>query len=109
MKVTKCCLLALAVLLPASIASADVAANYKKRCASCHAADGSGNTKMGKKSGARDYRDAKVQASFSDSVAVKAIKEGVKKDGKEKMKGYSDKFSDAEIKELVKYIRAFKK
>jgi len=109
MKLTKCCLLALAVFLPTSIASADVAADYKKNCASCHAADGSGNTKMGKKSGARDYRDAKVQGSFSDSAALKAIKEGVKKDGKEKMKGYSSKLSDAQSKALVKYIRAFKK
>ena len=109
MKTLKFSLLATALLLPFSMASADVAANYKKRCASCHAADGSGNTKMGKKSGARDYRDAKVQGSFSDSVAFKAIKEGVKKNGKEKLKGYSSKFSDAEMKELVKYVRAFKK
>jgi mono/diheme cytochrome c family protein len=109
MKTLRFSLLATALLLPFSMASADVAADYKKNCASCHAADGSGNTKMGKKSGARDYRDAKVQASFSDSVALKAIKDGVKKDGKQKMKGYSSKLSDAQMKALVKYIRAFKK
>jgi mono/diheme cytochrome c family protein len=102
-------LLSAILLVPCSVASADVGAIYKKNCASCHGADGSGNTRMGKKSGARDYRDAKVQASFSDSEALAAIKNGVKKDGKEKMKSYSSKVSDAEAKELVKYIRAFKK
>lgn len=109
MKTLRLSLLATALLLPFSTASADVTADYKKHCASCHAADGSGNTKMGKKSGARDYRDPKVQASFSDSEGFKATKEGVKKDGKEKMKAYSSKLSDAQIKALVKYIRAFKK
>jgi mono/diheme cytochrome c family protein len=109
MKTLTLCLFAAALTLPVSVASADAAANYKKRCASCHGADGSGNTRMGKKTGARDYRDPAVQKSFSDAEAVAAIKDGVKKDGKEKMKGYSDKYSDAEIKELVQYIRAFKK
>lgn len=109
MKMTKMLIVAAALALPVSIASADVEAVYKKNCASCHGADGSGNTRMGKKAGARDYRDAKVQASFSDAEALAAIKDGVKKDGKEVMKGYSSKVSDAEAKELVKYIRAFKK
>ena len=109
MKTVTLCILSTALLLSSPIASADAAADYKKHCASCHAADGSGNTKMGKKSGARDYRDPAVQKSFSDSVALKAIKEGVKKDGKQKMKGYSSKLSDAQMKALVKYIRAFKK
>lgn len=109
MKMTKMILIAAALVLPLSVASADAGAIYKKNCASCHGADGSGQTRMGKKAGARDYRDAKVQASFSDSEALAAIKNGVKKDGKEVMKGYSSKVSDAEAKELVKYIRAFKK
>jgi len=109
MKLTKLCLLVAVLALPASVASADVAAVYKKHCASCHGADGSGNTRMGKKSGARDYRDPKVQASFSDAEALKAIKSGVKKSGKEVMKAYGSKVSDADAKALVKYIRAFKK
>ena len=102
-------LLAAALVLPVSVATADVAAIYKKHCASCHAKDGSGSTRMGKKTGARDYRDAKVQASFTDAEALAAIKDGVKKDGKQKMKGYAEKLSEAEMKELVTYIRAFKK
>ena len=103
-------MLSAAFLLPVSVAqAADAATNYSKKCASCHGKDGSGNTKMGKKKGARDYRDPKVQASFSDAEGVKAIKEGVKKKGKEVMKPYADKFSAAEIDALMKYVRAFKK
>ena len=87
---------------------ADVAANWKKNCGSCHGQDGKGQTKMGKKSGVSDYTDAAVQASFTDEDAFKATKEGVKKDGKTVMKPYAAKLSDDEIKELVAHIRSFK-
>lgn len=109
MKMTKILLIAAAFALPASVASADTGAIYKKHCASCHAPDGSGNTRMGKKTGARDYRDPKVQASFTDAEALDATLNGVKKDGKTVMKGYSSKISEEEAKALVKYIRAFQK
>lgn len=102
-------LLSIVLLLETPAAFGDAAEIYGKNCASCHAKDGSGDTKMGKKSGAQDYRDAKVQASFSDAEGIKAIKEGVTKEGKEKMKAYGSKVSDAEAKELLAYIRAFKK
>jgi cytochrome c553 len=99
-----------AMLLGATKAgSADAAAVWAKHCGFCHGKDGKGQTKMGKKSGARDYTDAAVQSSFSDAEALEAIKEGVTEDGKNKMKGYADKVSDDEAKALVAYIRAFKK
>jgi len=98
-----------ALLLAAPLALGSAAELYAKNCASCHGKDGTGNTKMGKKSGARDYTDAKVQGSFSDAEGLKAIKEGVTKDGKEKMKAYGSKVSDDEAKALLAYIRAFKK
>ena len=102
-------LLSIAFLLASPAAFGDAAALYSKNCASCHGKDGKGDTKMGKKAGAKDYTDAKVQASFSDAEGLKAIKDGVNKDGKEKMKAYGSKVSDAEAKELLAYIRAFKK
>ncbi len=83
--------------------------NWDQNCAKCHGADGKGATKMGQKLGVRDYTDAKVQDSFTDEEAFKAIKDGVKKDGKEKMKGFAEKLSDDEIKDLVKQVRSFKK
>jgi mono/diheme cytochrome c family protein len=88
---------------------ADASATWNANCASCHGKDGSGSTMMGKKLGVKDYRDAKVQAAFSDAEAARAIKEGVKTSGKETMKPFGSKLSDADIKALVKYVRSFKK
>ena len=88
---------------------ADASANWNANCASCHGKDGSGSTMMGKKLNIKDYRDAKVQAAFSDAEAERAIKEGVKTSGKQTMKPFAGKLSDADIKALVAYIRAFKK
>ena len=100
----KMSLISIAFLLAAPATFGDVAEVYAKNCASCHAKDGTGKTVMGKKSKARDYTDAKVQASFTDAEALKIILEG-----KDKMKGYKDKVTAVEANELVKYVRAFKK
>jgi len=89
--------------------AADASATWVQNCASCHGKDGSGNTMMGKKLEVKDYHDAKVQAAFSDAEAVRAIKEGVKTNGKETMKPFGSKLSDADIKAVTAYIRSFKK
>ena len=87
----------------------DAQAAYDKQCAKCHGADGKGDTKMGKKLGAKDYTDAKVQADLKDDEAAKAIKEGLKdKDGKTLMKP-AEGLSDDQIKALVAHMRSFKK
>ena len=92
-----------------SAGAADAKANYEKSCAKCHGADGKGETKMGKKMGAKDYTDAKVQDELKDEAAIKAIKEGLKdKEGK-KLMGPAEDLSDAEIKDLVAFMRKFKK
>ncbi|MGZ4961251.1 MAG: c-type cytochrome [Limisphaerales bacterium] len=101
--------IAIALTLPIVATAADTKALYEKDCAKCHGADGKGQTKMGKKLGAKDYTDAKVQADLTDEAAFKATKEGLKdKDGKVLMKPAVGT-SDAEIKELTVYMRAFKK
>jgi cytochrome c6 len=89
--------------------SADVKENWEKHCQKCHGADGKGQTKMGRQSGAKDYTDPKVQAELTDANAVKIIKEGIVDKGKKKMDPYADKLNDEEIKALIAYIRAFKK
>jgi mono/diheme cytochrome c family protein len=89
--------------------AADASALWAQNCASCHGKDGSGNTMMGKKLGVKDYRDAKVQAAFSDAEVARAIKEGVKTNGKETMKPFGSKLSDPDIKALVAYVRTLKK
>ena len=103
-------LLIATIVCPAGIAiAADASATWKANCASCHGKDGSGATMMGKKLNVKDYRDAKFQAIFSDAEAERAIKEGVKTNGKETMKPFGGKLSESEIKALVAHIRSFKK
>ena len=103
--------LGFAVLLVPALAAraAEAKEIYEKDCAKCHGADGKGETKMGKKFGAKDYTDAKVQAELKDDAAIKAIKEGLKdKEGKQLMKP-AEGLSDTDIKSLVAYMRKFKK
>jgi len=95
--------------LSPAVLGAEAAENWNKHCASCHAKDGSGNTKMGKKLSVKDYRDAKAQESFTDEMALKAVKEGTKDSaGKETMKPFAEKLSDDETKALIAYVRALK-
>ena len=106
-------LLALAAVLGFAAAMTASAAEAKetwtKTCAKCHGEDGKGDTKMGKKLGAKDYTDAKVQEELKDDAAFKAIKEGFKdKEGTSLMKP-AEGLSDDEIKGLVAYMRKFKK
>lgn len=104
------CLAALLVAIPATLALAgDGKALYEKECAKCHGSDGKGDTKMGKKLGAKDYSDPKVQEALKDDAAIKATKEGLKdKDGKVLMKP-AEGLSDQDIKDLVAHMRTFKK
>jgi cytochrome c551/c552 len=82
---------------------------YENSCAKCHGSDGKGDTKMGKKLGAKDYTDAKVQEALKDDAGVKAIKEGLNDaDGKSLMKP-TEGVSDGDARALVAYMRTFKK
>lgn len=93
----------------ASVGAADVKANWDKHCASCHAKDGTGNTRMGKKADVKDWTDPKVQESVTDDKAFKSVKEGLTEKGKERMKPYADKVSDEEIKALIAHMRTLVK
>ena len=104
------CLLITAVIGSAGLTlGADTNALWNANCASCHGKDGTGNTMMGKKLNVKDYRDSSVQSAFSDAEAARAIKEGVKTNGRETMKPFGGKLSDADIAALVAHIRSFKK
>jgi cytochrome c6 len=83
--------------LPAS--GQDVAANYKEKCAMCHGKDGQGG-KMGTKA----FASAEVQA-LSDAELTAAISKGKPP----KMPAYEGKITDAEIKDLVAYVRSLGK
>ena len=88
--------------------AAPAAENWDNLCASCHGADGKAQTKTGKKLKLRDYTDAKVRAELKDAEMGKAITDGVKIDGKEKMKAFKEEISADEIKDLVAHVRKFK-
>jgi mono/diheme cytochrome c family protein len=91
-----------------SARAADGKESYEKNCAKCHGADGKGQTVMGKKLGAKDYTDPKVQEELKDEAAIKAIKEGVK-DKSDKVLMKPSDMSDDDAKALVAYMRTFKK
>ena len=93
----------LSLMIPAVTYAADGAALYKAKCASCHGADGSGMTPMGKAMKLRDLSSAAVQKQ-SDAELTK-----VTADGKGKMPAYKGKMTDAEIAAVVAHIRSMKK
>ncbi len=100
-------MVACASIAAVSANAADGKALYEEHCSKCHGKDGKGQTTMGKKSGAKDYTDAKVQEKVTDAEALKAIKEGFKNaDGKVLMK--PSELKDDEAKAVLEYMRTFK-
>jgi cytochrome c6 len=72
---------------------------YKTKCQMCHLADGSGNKGM------------KVPAftpGASDARLIAATKNGVST-GPVKMPGYAGKLTDADINDVVAYLKTLKK
>lgn len=94
----------------APAASSDATkALWTKNCASCHGETGKADTKTGSLLKVRSMADPAVRATFNKDAMIKATKEGVKKEGSDKlvMKGFGDKLSDAEIAALVDHIYTF--
>lgn len=82
-----------------SAAAQDAAATYKAKCAMCHGADGKGG-----KMGTKDFASPEIQG-LTDAQLADIISKGKPP----KMPAYGDKLKDSEIKDLVAYIRTFKK
>lgn len=98
-------MLAVAILtVTASTHAQDAGALFKAKCSTCHAADGSSSTQMGKTLGAPDLHSDEVQKK-TDAQLIDAITNGVGK----KMPAYKGKLADAQIKDLVGYIRGLAK
>jgi mono/diheme cytochrome c family protein len=100
---------ALLVAGAVSVHAAEAKAIWEKDCAKCHGPDGKGQTMMGKRLKIKDLTEAKVQDAIKDEQIAKDIKDGVKEDGRTRMKAYGDTLSEQEIKDLVKYVRSLKK
>ena len=99
----KSVLLILVVALAPIAFAADGAAIYKAKCASCHGADGKGQSPMGKKMNLRDLGSPEVQKQTDKELYDWTA------DGKGKMPAYKDKLTADEIKALVAHMRTFKK
>jgi mono/diheme cytochrome c family protein len=90
-----------AICLLATAASAQGGGEkvYKAKCAGCHGVDGAGATPAGKATKARDFCSDEVKKETDDEWTAIIVK------GKNKMPSYDKKLADAEIKDLVAYIR----
>ena len=96
------------VASPAAVDTEQIKALYAKvGCQGCHGVDGKGQTKLGQKYGARDYTDPKVKAALNDEQVIKAISEGVVKDGKTVMHPIGNRLTEDEIKAVAAYMKSF--
>jgi mono/diheme cytochrome c family protein len=95
-------LLAILLVAPA-FAQGPGADTYKAKCAMCHGADGLAATPMAKSMKVVSFKDpTMVQAPDAQFIAST-------KDGKGKMPAYAGKLTDAQITDVVAYIRTLQK
>jgi cytochrome c6 len=88
---------ALALAFTAAAAYADGAAVFQSKCALCHGKDGKGSP-AGMKMGAHDLNSIKLSEADIEKVVA---------DGKPgtKMGAFKGKLSEAEIKDVSKYVK----
>ncbi len=96
------CVFAVAMVFSTWAFADDGADTFKSKCATCHGADGKGNTGMGKALKLRDLSSADVQKQ-SDADLVNIVT-----NGKEKMPKYDGKLTKEQINDVVKYVRTLK-
>jgi mono/diheme cytochrome c family protein len=75
---------------------------YNKKCAVCHAKDGSGNTAKGKKAHVKNVHE---NMKDSEAAMIKVVTEGKG----DEMDSYKSEFSAEQIKALVDYYRSLGK
>jgi mono/diheme cytochrome c family protein len=90
------------LFLPATRAD-DAAGLYKTKCAMCHGPDGKGDTPTGKAMKVTDLGSADIQKK-TDAQLIEATT-----NGKGKMTAFKGKLTDAQIKELIAYVRELAK
>ena len=92
------------VLSPALFGQAETGeAIYKRNCAGCHGADGSGQTAMGRTFKIGDLRAAEAQKMTDAQLADLIAK------GKGKMPAYEKRLSHEQIQSVVGYLRELAK
>ena len=84
-------------------AQAPGADTYKAKCAMCHGADGLAATPMAKSMKILSFKDpSMVKAPDAQLIASTT-------NGKGKMPAYKGKLTDAQIKDVVAYVRTLQK
>jgi len=100
------------ILLPAMYSSAaqppdaKTVRTWKAKCASCHGAEGKGDTEQGVKMKLPDMSKPQWQKENSDEKMKQAILNGVKKEGTEGMDAYKDVLTPEQVDGLIAYIRS---
>lgn len=94
---------AVLLFLPAHAGAQSAQSLFNAKCAVCHGPDGSGSA-VGKRMGVVNLRSEEVQKQ-TDAELIHEISNGVGKT----MPSYKDKLSEAQIKELVGYLRTLVK
>lgn len=103
-------LVVLGPLVNRVVAAPTAKENFEIHCVDCHGEDGKSQTRLGRKAGAKDLSDKNSQTKLSDEEIFKTIKFGRKDSkGREKMDAFSADLSDAEITELVAFVRTLAK
>ena len=95
-------LLSVSLAIPA-MAQQTGEATYKAKCAMCHGPDGTGNTPVGKSMKLKSLKSPE-DIKATDADLFRQTKNGVGK-----MQGYASKLTDAQIQDVVTYIRTLQK
>ncbi len=105
-----CAILALSIAMSRSVSAdattaGDARAVYNSKCANCHDRDGRARSAKAKREHSRDLTTAEWQDSVSDERIYNAISNGKGK----KMPAFKKKLSDAQMDELVNYVRRLRR
>jgi mono/diheme cytochrome c family protein len=96
------CAIFAASILPA-LAQGDAKAIYDDKCATCHGADGTAKTAMGRKLKVKDVHEA--VRKLKPEEMMKIVENGKSPD----MDGYGKELSKDQIKAVVDYYRSLAK
>jgi len=96
------CLITLLAAATTSFAQ-DGAATYKSKCQMCHGATGMADTPAGKSTKARPFNDPEVMKMSNEELI------NITTNGHNKMPAYKGKLTDAQIKDVVAYIKTLQK
>jgi mono/diheme cytochrome c family protein len=104
LRITAATVIFLASTLAAPVfAQAPGADTYKAKCAMCHGADGLATSQMAKNMKVLSFK-APTMMKASDAQFIASTKKG-----KGTMKGYAGKLTDAQIKDVIAYVRTLQK